>query len=158
MYSILLNNMSVNQSNHVLSRGIVLFLWIVPECFVLQPRLTCRHNWGGCSSFWGEERFVSPTFPNPERTYERGINTQCMHTYRHIVAIICLYLCAAGVQHVGAVQEVLVLSPGHHRLRKLSQVQLEKWCHRVDICVTAGNDMQKIIHITVTDIQTKHTM
>ena len=70
-----------------------------------------------------------------------------MHTYRHIVAIICLYLCAAGVQHVGAVQEVLVLSPGHHWLRQLPQIQLEERCHRVDICVTAGAKNQSLKHI-----------
>lgn len=49
-----------------------------------------------------------------------------------------LYLCTAAVEHVGAVQEVLVLGPGHHRLWQFSQVQLEQRCHRVDIGVTAG--------------------
>lgn len=51
-----------------------------------------------------------------------------------------IHLCGIGVQRVGAVQEVLVLSPGDHRLRKLTQVQFEQWRHRVDICITAGND------------------
>lgn len=51
-----------------------------------------------------------------------------------------MHLCGIGVQRVGAVQEVLVLSPGDHRLRKLTQVQFEQRRHRVDICITAGND------------------
>lgn len=46
------------------------------------------------------------------------LSTPCTHTHTH--------LCAAAVQHVSAIQKVLVLSPGHHWLWQLSQVQLEQ--------------------------------
>lgn len=57
-----------------------------------------------------------------------------------------VHLCGAVVQQVGAVQEVLVLSPGNYRLRQLTQVQFEQRRHRVDICITVGNDTSFIEH------------
>ena len=46
----------------------------------------------------------------------------------------------AGVDLVGAAQEVLVLAPGNHGFRQLPQVQFEQRCHRVDVSVTAGRN------------------
>ena len=47
----------------------------------------------------------------------------------------------AGVHLVGAVQKVLVLTPGNHGFRQLPQVQFEQRRHCVDVRVTAGRKL-----------------
>lgn len=59
------------------------------------------------------------------------------------------YQTGACIHLTAAVQEVLVLAPGHHRLWELPQVQFEQGPHRVDIRVTAG---AKTFHMSLCDM------